>query len=146
METYPYASAPDAAGRELGNPLPATLSNMQRGEVVFGTFCQPCHGYRGVGDGSAVGPGRLPAPPTLHSQKVRAWSDGRIYHNIMMGQNLMPSYAKQIEPVDRWAAILYLRALQRALAPKPGDLPSTGSAPARAAASGQAQPERGTAK
>lgn len=122
---YPYANDPERAGRELVNPLPASIPNLKRGEHIFDAFCQPCHGYNALGDGSAVGTGRLPPPPSLHSDKVRDWPDGRIFHVLTMGQNRMPSYVHQIEPVDRWAAILYVRTLERALAPKPGDLPTT---------------------
>jgi len=122
---YPYPKDPELACRQLVNPLRPTMPNFVRGEQVFNIFCQPCHGYKGLGDGSATGLGRLPAPPSLHSDKVKGWTDGRTYHNITRGQNKMPSYAEQIEPPDRWAAALYVRALQRALAPKPGDLPPT---------------------
>lgn len=122
---YPYAKDPDAAGRELINPVRPTIPNLKQGEHVFDTFCQPCHGYNAQGDGTAVGIGRLPAPPSLHSDKVRNWPDGRIFHVLTMGQNRMPSYAHQIEPLDRWAAILYVRTLERALSPKPGDMPTT---------------------
>jgi mono/diheme cytochrome c family protein len=125
VEFYPYPKDPDRAGKELVNPLPRTMPNLQRGEQVYNTFCVTCHGYKALGDGLATGLGRLAAPPSLHSAKVTEWSDGHIYHNITMGQNKMPSYASQIKPADRWAAVLYVRVLQRALAPKPGDLPAT---------------------
>ena len=104
------------------------MPNLMRGEHVFNTFCVPCHGYKGLGDGAATGLGRLAAPPSLHSKKVTEWPDGRIYHNVTVGQNnKMPSYAAQIVPQDRWAAVLYVRVLQRALAPRAGDLPTTGT-------------------
>jgi mono/diheme cytochrome c family protein len=35
----------------------------------------------------------------------------------------MPPYARQIEPADRWAVVLYLRALQRSQAGSLADLP-----------------------
>ncbi len=54
---------------------------------------------------------------------MRGWTDGRIYHVIMMGQNnIMPSYAAQIAPGDRWAIIYYIRALQRSKHPSEQDL------------------------
>ena len=69
----------------------------------------------GQGDGYIVP--KFPRPPTLQSDKVRNWPDGNIYHVITMGQNLMPSYASQILPADRWAVIHYVRALQRSQHP-----------------------------
>ena len=40
----------------------------------------------------------------------------------MRGQNTMPSYADKFDEDERWAIVLYVRALQRALNPKPEDL------------------------
>ena len=73
-----------------------------------------------MGDGSIVP--KFPRPPSLQSDKVRQWADGRIFHTITIGQNLMPSYATQISAGDRWAIIHYVRALQRAKHPTAEDL------------------------
>ena len=124
---YGAGEAKRLAGENLVNPLPLTLSNLRQGERVFDNFCQPCHGFKGIGDGSAVGLGRLEAPTSLHAQKVKDYSDGVIFHIITEGQNKMPSYAWQLTPLKRWAAAHYVRVLQRAQAPLPGDLPSTGT-------------------
>jgi mono/diheme cytochrome c family protein len=77
-------------------------------------------------------------PPSLLSEKVRAWPDSRIFHIITRGQNLMPSYASQILPEDRWAAVHYVRALQRAAHPTAADLAAAGVAGAGSAAAGVA--------
>lgn len=111
-QPYPYQNDPERAGRELKNPLPRTEAVMLAGQKVYQTYCIVCHGAKGDGDGSVVPP--FPKPPSLHSDKVHEWSDGRIYHVITEGQNLMPAYAAQIDAEKRWAAIHYLRALQRA--------------------------------
>ena len=120
FEPFPYANDPEAAGRELKNPLTRTHAVLERGRHVFETNCAVCHGAHAEGDGSIVP--RFPRPPSLHSEKVRDWSDGRIYYVISMGQNLMPSYATQVLPGDRWAAIHYIRTLQRSKKPSEKDL------------------------
>lgn len=122
---YRYIDNPDGAEQGLINPLPVTMENLRRGEVVFDNYCVPCHGYKGMADGPAVGLGRLAAPTLIHTDKARAYKDGRIFHIITEGQEKMPSYAKQLEPLDRWAAVHYVRVLQRAMNPKPQDMPST---------------------
>jgi mono/diheme cytochrome c family protein len=119
-QPYPYKDNPDAAGRELKNPLKPTKAILSRGQHVFNTYCLACHGPAGEGDGTIVP--KFPRPPSLQSDKVRTWEDGRIYHVITIGQNLMPSYASQISPADRWAAIHYVRALQRSKHPTSEDL------------------------
>ncbi len=118
---YPYTKEEgDKAGAELKNPLVYTTENFQRGQKIYNTYCIVCHGPKGQGDGYIVP--KFPRPPTLLSDKVRDWSDGRIFHVVTMGQNLMPSYATQIRPEDRWAIILYVRAIQRATKPSPEDI------------------------
>lgn len=117
---YPYANDAEAAEKNLKNPLPRTKSVLLEGKKAYGTYCMVCHGVRGEGNGSIVP--RFPPPPTLHSEKVRNWSDGRIFHVITRGQNLMPSYATQVTTRERWAIVNYVRVLQRALNPTPQDI------------------------
>ena len=81
----------------------------------FNTFCIVCHGPRAEGNGSIVGPGLFPAPPSLHSEAARGFKDGRIFHVITRGQNKMPSYAGDLTPEERWSVVHYVRALQKAL-------------------------------
>jgi len=120
-EPYPYAQDQgDLAGAELKNPVLMTKSNLLHGQQLFNTYCIVCHGERGKGDGYIVP--KFPRPPSLLSDKVRDWSDGRVYHVITRGQNLMPSYATQIRPADRWAIVDYVRVLQRAAKPNPQDV------------------------
>ncbi len=114
------------AQQELENPLPRTPETLARGRAVYMNNCVVCHGPEGDGKGYIVPP--FPTPPTLHSDKVRQWPDGRIFHVITRGQNLMPSYASQILPEDRWAVIHFVRALQRSHHPLPADLPASGAA------------------
>lgn len=116
---YPYANRPEDSGR-MKNPLKPTKAVLARGEHIFKTYCIVCHGPKGMGDGYIVP--KFPRPASLQSDKVRNLPDGRIYHVITVGQNLMPSYASQIAPADRWAVIQYVRVLQRAEHPTPDDL------------------------
>lgn len=117
---YSFKGQPDSAGKYLLNPLMPTKEVLERGKQKFLTFCTPCHGNFAQGDSRLRG--QFPNPPTLHSDKVRNWHDGNIYHIITEGQNIMPGYASQIPRDDRWAIIHYIRALQRAKNAKETDL------------------------
>ncbi len=117
---YKFADKPDVAGEALVNPLSMTKENMELGKDKFDIYCSPCHGYFGEGDSRLNG--QFPNPPSLHSAKARDWSDGRIYAVLMDGQNIMPSYASQLSRNERWAVIMYVRALQRSLNAKESDL------------------------
>jgi len=101
------------AGKELRNPIPDTsVQAFQRGEAVFSTFCQPCHGAGALGDGNVVKRG-FPPPPSLLSGKALTLQDGQIFHIITFGQGNMPSLASQISRQDRWKVIRCVRGLQR---------------------------------
>lgn len=113
---FPYEATPqDAAraGRELSNPFSPTPENISRGARVFETYCFPCHGPGGNGDGPVTKRG-VPAPPSLFGDKAMTMTDGRMYHIVSLGQGNMAAYASQIERNDRWRAILHVRALQSA--------------------------------
>lgn len=101
------------AGEVLTNPFDAEdLTAYTRGSEVFRTWCTPCHGGTGKGDGPVAMRG-FPAPPPLTSQNSVAMKDGQMFHLISYGQNNMPGYASQISADDRWKAVIYVRTLQR---------------------------------
>jgi hypothetical protein len=118
---YAYKGRPEEAGANLVNTLPVTAANLARGQDRLTIFCQPCHGR--LADGRGTLTSAFPKAPTLHSKKVREWSDGRIYAVLTEGQNLMPQWETQIPRDDRWLIIDYLRILQRSQHAPEQDLP-----------------------
>lgn len=131
----------------------AYRQDLTRGEAVFATFCQVCHGDSGLGDGPVAKRG-FPAPPSLVAQHALDMPDGKIFHLVTYGGTNMPSYAAQVPRADRWKAILYVRELQRrglaaarqaaaaaaAAAPLPA-APGTAAASPAAGATVQGSPE-----
>ncbi len=107
----PGFSEAERAGRELINPVAAEPEALARGEKVFMTFCSPCHGAQGGGNGPVIP--LFSAPPSLRADHARSLPDGHIFHIISRGQKLMPSLAVQVQPEDRWKAILFVRSLQK---------------------------------
>lgn len=112
-----YAATPaDAAraGRELTSPLkPGDPAALARGEMVYRTYCLPCHGATGKGDGLVAQRG-FPPPPDLAGDKTKALPDGQLFHIITYGQKNMPPYAAQIPVIDRWKVVVFVRKLQGA--------------------------------
>jgi len=111
-----YAATPEdaiRAGIELTNPFAADDQlALSRGTAVFNSFCIPCHGAGGLGDGLVTTRG-VPPPPSLLDENARKIADGQMFHILTYGQKNMSSYASAISREDRWKAILYVRALQR---------------------------------
>ncbi|UCE61309.1 MAG: cytochrome c [Phycisphaerales bacterium] len=125
---YPYEhvnntiEAAGEVGTHLENPLPMTMANLQRGQRLYSVYCITCHGNQGQGDGPVIGPGRFPAPPSLHTKQALDYKDGTLYHIMTKGLGKMPAYTDKLDPEERWMVAHYLRALQRSMAPKPEDL------------------------
>jgi mono/diheme cytochrome c family protein len=112
---FHYAATPEdaeRAGRELVNPIEANSAALARGRKVYETFCFVCHGASGAGDGPIIP--KFPNPPDYASPRLLAMPDGQIFHVITRGTEVMPPYAGQISPDDRWKVVLYVRTLQAA--------------------------------
>ena len=115
-----YAAPPEdaaRAGNEMQNLFTAEADFLQRGAQVYATFCIPCHGPGGRGDGPVARRG-YPPPPSLFAENSLNMKDGQIFHVITYGQGNMPDYAAQVSPEDRWKVILHIRSLQEKEAAK----------------------------
>lgn len=110
-------------GNGWATPLPeqveATEQTMRRGQQKFDVFCAPCHGVNGDGNGmvaqraSALGQATWVPPTDLRQQMVRQQPAGQLFSTITHGIRSMPAYGSLITPEDRWAIVMYTRALQR---------------------------------
>lgn len=99
---------------------------LARGKNRFTTFCTPCHGANGKGQGKVVEKGFAP-PPSLVVQKASDYTDSKIFHIISAGQGVMPKYADKLSEVDRWAVVHYIRSMQEKNGLKPNSNPQMAS-------------------
>jgi mono/diheme cytochrome c family protein len=103
-------------------------TTMARGQQRFGIYCTPCHGQVGEGDGmvaqraAALAEGTWVPPSNLTEERLRSMPVGEIFNTITNGVRNMPGYGRQIPAEDRWAIILYVRAVQRSRAATVADL------------------------
>jgi mono/diheme cytochrome c family protein len=106
----------DGAANALVNPRALGLDSLENGRRQYETFCLPCHGATGLGDGpvSMMGSLRGPFVGVLAvagpASIARARSDGHIYATIRYGRRRMPSY-QRIPSDDRWDIVNYIRYL-----------------------------------
>jgi Cytochrome C oxidase, cbb3-type, subunit III len=103
-------------------PLPVTRDLLERGQDRYKIFCTPCHGLQGDGNGMVAMRG-MKHPPSYHIDRLRQAPVGYFYDVVTNGFGVMPSYAAQIPPRDRWAIIAYIRALQLSRNARAADLP-----------------------
>ncbi|MBL7926925.1 MAG: cytochrome c [Bacteroidia bacterium] len=100
------------------NPLTSDSVNLAEGKRLYGIYCATCHGESGQGDGSIVASGKFPPPPSYSKGNssrgglMKDLTDGKIYHTITYGINMMGSHASQIAPTDRWRVVMFVRSLQ----------------------------------
>ena len=99
-------------GQLLTNiPVPITSQLLERGQERFGIYCAVCHGSDGYGQGMIVQRG-FPAPPSFHTDRLRAAPAGHFFDVMTRGYGVMYPYASRLTPEDRWAITAYIRALQ----------------------------------
>ncbi len=92
-------------------PMPMTRTLLKRGQERFNIYCTPCHGQVGEGRGMVVRRG-YKQPTSYHEERLRQVPIGYFFDVMTNGFAVMPSYAQQVPPEDRWAIAAYIRALQ----------------------------------
>jgi mono/diheme cytochrome c family protein len=108
-----------------------TEETMARGKQRFGIYCTPCHGQAGLGDGmvhkraEALAQGSWIQPTNMTQEYVRNQPVGELFNTITSGIRNMPAYGPQIPAEDRWAIIMYVRALQKSQAGSINDVPES---------------------
>lgn len=113
---YPYPNTNEGyekAGAELHNPFANDAKATQEGKRLYELYCWHCHGKQGEGDGPLMASGKFPKPSwiTYKSDYVKGLPDGKIYHVITNGRNLMGAHGSQVSPDQRWMIINYIRQL-----------------------------------
>ena len=118
---YYYADTEDERTRAsveiLSNPFPITEDGLKRGKELYNIFCGICHGEKGDGLGYLVAEdnpnAKYPAAPANFLQDTFYNStNGRYYHALIYGKNVMGGYADKISYEERWQVIHWIRALQ----------------------------------
>lgn len=94
-----------------GFPFEVSMDILTRGQQRYNIYCSTCHDRAGTGNGYIVLRG-YKQPPSLHVERLRESAPGYFYQVISKGYGVMPSYAYQIKPEDRWAIAAYIRVLQ----------------------------------
>lgn len=136
LDTAFFQGKDDQGQYVTESPVAASKQQMLRGRQRFNIYCAPCHGFSGglpegaggdpkdwdgmvtirASERAMLGDGTWTPPRALHSKYVQDQPDGKLFETITAGVNnqgiqTMPGYSKQISVEDRWAIILYVRAL-----------------------------------
>jgi mono/diheme cytochrome c family protein len=108
--------ADQAAAEKLKNPVAADAKSVETGRQLFQIYCVPCHGKEGHGDGY-VGAKLALQPYNLSAQQTRERSDGFIFGYMTFGGAVMPIYANDLSPAERWHVVNYVRKVIQSTKP-----------------------------
>ena len=89
---------------------PADTSSLRRGKIAYDTYCTPCHGAGGHGDGPVAK--HLPIPPANIPVVMADRSDGTLYYVIRHGNVIMPAYSYALTRERTWDVVHYMRTLK----------------------------------
>ena len=111
---------------ELNSPLSATDAEvLNKGEVMFRTYCQTCHGVKGtvqddLGENWEVSKRWAQPIPGLAMKQDNGKlllsggnkPDAMLYLYIRNGFGRMPAYGHAMSDEDIWSAVHYIKSLQ----------------------------------
>ena len=97
-------------------PIEVSYELIEQGKEKYDIFCAVCHGAAGDGNGVTKPYGVLAA--NYHDERLRNETDGYLFDVITNGKGLMLPFNDRITPEERWAIVLYVRALQKSQNPE----------------------------
>jgi mono/diheme cytochrome c family protein len=108
---------PDGAETER-NPVVVDPAVLARGQGLYRSKCQRCHGVKGKGDGPGADPNHAPSDLTDGRRAVRN-PDGIMFYKIWNGRAKpkMPAMKTDIPRIDVWTVIHYVKTLRRSDVP-----------------------------
>ncbi len=124
-QEMPFPFAKDAIGdttnyfasKAVPNPIDSlTTKEATEAERLYLINCGICHGAKLNGNGPLYkdGNGPYPAKPAtlVGDAKYENMPAGQMFYSVAYGQNLMGSYASQLNKHQRWMVIRYIKNKQ----------------------------------
>ncbi len=91
--------------------------DFEEGKELYGIMCSHCHGLKGDGKGSIKHPlySSIPAyfdtiPNRRSGVSMSELTEGHIFHAITYGLNAMGPHASQINELERWQIVYYIKS------------------------------------
>lgn len=97
----------------LQSPVKFNEIDLEDGKRKYDIYCGICHGAALDGQGPLFTSGKYASmPANLKAENYLKFTEGKIYYAIMYGKNMMGSYASQLNEVERWKVVAYIKKVQ----------------------------------
>ncbi len=111
------ALRPAAFGKEAAAPFtaPTDSASVATGAVLFGKYCETCHGKGGHGDGPASKPLNPKPRNFTHPNEFKSKNDAEVFLVISKGgaarhlSPVMPAWGSTLKKAQIWDLIGYIR-------------------------------------
>lgn len=107
-QTKPWPVPKEASA--LKNPFAGDANSVKQGKTLYTTYCSPCHGNSGKGDGPAAA-ALSPKPANHTSTAIQDEPEGSLFYKISEGRKPMPTYKTTLTDAQRWALVNYIKTL-----------------------------------
>jgi mono/diheme cytochrome c family protein len=112
----------DRSGQSISAiPVGVTRELLDQGRNRFDIHCAVCHGL--LGDGVSPVALKMSERPPPNLLKLNNPNPVHIFQTATLGYGLMPSYAVELTPQERWAVAAYVEALRRSQSATLADAP-----------------------
>jgi len=117
FKPYNYANTNvdyERAGQEVRSPFNSYehKNSLEEGKKLYNIYCAVCHGKKGAANGTIVENGKYPPPPSYFREDILKLPEGKMFHSVTHGKNLMGGYSSQLNQEERWQVISYIRDMQ----------------------------------
>jgi mono/diheme cytochrome c family protein len=106
----------DSAGLMLTFPQWVNEKSIPDGQHLYNIYCAVCHGSGGKGNGTIVENAKIknpyPPPPSYFSETLLNLPEGKMYHSVQYGKNLMGAYSKALDQDQMWKVVYYVKSMQ----------------------------------
>jgi mono/diheme cytochrome c family protein len=94
------------------SPVANNPAALKDGKTLYQSYCTPCHGEKGKGDGPAAA--ALNPKPADHTSAVMLnETDGSLFFKMSEGRTPMPAYKAILNETQRWDLVAYIRTLNK---------------------------------
>lgn len=103
---------PDDAS-DMANPIALSPAVMTKGQDIYRSKCQRCHGRTGTGNGPDADPEHSPGNLT-DARRASRNPDGVMFYKIWNGRSRpkMPAFKTDISREDTWTVVHYIKSLR----------------------------------